>query len=181
MRHEGLDTGFAVWFTGLSCSGKTTVSRLVEQSLRGRGLRVELLDGDIVRQNLSRGLGFSKADRDENIRRIAFVSALLTRNGVVTLVAAISPYRQARDAARREIGRFVEVYVSCPVETCMERDSKGLYRKAAAGEIQGFTGISDPYEPPLAPELVLRTDQETPEVSAARVISRLVELGLLAR
>ncbi|MGH7369422.1 MAG: adenylyl-sulfate kinase [Candidatus Methylomirabilaceae bacterium] len=151
LRHQDLDTGFTVWFTGLSCSGKTTIARLVEQALQARGLRVEVLDGDAVRENLSRGLGFSKADRDENIRRIAFVSALLTRNGIVTLVAAISPYRQARDAARREIGRFVEVYVSCPVETCMERDSKRLYKKAAAGEIQGFTGISDPYEPPLAP------------------------------
>jgi adenylylsulfate kinase len=170
-----------VWFTGLSCSGKTTVARLVERTLRARGLRVEVLDGDVVRENLSRGLGFSKADRDENIRRIAFVSALLTRNGVVTLVAAISPYRAARDAARREIGRFVEVYVSCPLELCKERDTKGLYRRAMAGEIEGFTGVSDPYEAPLTPELTLHTDQETPEMSAGRVIGRLAELGFLAR
>jgi adenylyl-sulfate kinase len=179
LERSALEPGFTVWFTGLSCAGKTTVSRGVARSLQERGLLVEVLDGDLVRENLSRGLGFSKADRDENIRRIAFVSKLLTRNGVVTLVAAISPYRAAREAARSEIGRFVEVYVSCPVEVCMGRDAKGLYRKAAAGEIPAFTGISDPYEPPLSPELILQTDRESPEESAARVMSRLRELGLL--
>lgn len=137
------------------------------------------MDGDLVRENLSRGLGFSRADRDENIRRIAFVGKLLTRNGIATLVAAISPYREAREAARREIRRFVEVYVSCPLETCMERDTKGLYKKALAGEILAFTGISDPYEPPLSPDLVLYTDKEGPAESAARVIDRLVQLGFL--
>lgn len=171
--------GFTAWFTGLPCAGKTTIARLVEGQLLKRGLRVELLDGDLVREHLCRGLGFTRADRDENIRRIAFVSHLLTRNGVVTLVAAISPYREAREAARRQIGRFVEVYVSCPLAICMERDVKGLYRKAVAGELAAFTGISDPYEPPLSPELVLHSDRERPEESAARVIDLLEGLGLL--
>ena len=174
-----MESGFTVWFTGLPCAGKTTICSLVEQRLKDHGRRVEVLDGDLVRENLSRGLGFSRADRDENIRRIAFVSKLLTRNGVATLVAAISPYREAREAARREIGRFVEVYVSCPIEVCMERDSKGLYKKALAGEIPAFTGISDPYEPPLSPELILHTDKESPAESAARVLDRLLELGFL--
>jgi adenylylsulfate kinase len=147
--------------------------------LRERELRVEVLDGDVVRGNLSRGLGFSRADRDENIRRIAFVSKLLTRNGVATLVAAISPYRAARDAARREIGRFIEVYVNCPIEVCMARDTKGLYKRAVAGEIPAFTGISDPYEPPPSPDLTLHTDKESFEESAGRVMSRLRDLGFL--
>ena len=174
-----MKSGFTIWFTGLSCSGKTTVSQAVARMLRERGLRVEVLDGDVVRENLSRGLGFSKADRDENIRRIAFVSKLLTRNEVATLVAAISPYRAAREAARREIGRFVEVYVNCPLEICMGRDIKGLYTRAVAGEIPAFTGISDPYEPPLSPELTLHTDKESLEESTTRVIQRLGELGFL--
>ena len=174
-----MKSGFTIWFTGLSCSGKTTVSQAVARMLRERGLRVEVLDGDVVRENLSRGLGFSKADRDENIRRIAFVSKLLTRNEVATLVAAISPYRAAREAARREIGCFVEVYVNCPLEICMGRDMKGLYKRAVAGEIPAFTGISDPYEPPLSPELTLHTDKESLEESATRVIQRLRELGFL--
>jgi len=174
-----MESGFTIWFTGLPCAGKTTICSLVKQRLREHGLRVEVLDGDLVRENLSRGLGFSRADRDENIRRIAFVGELLTRNGVATLVAAISPYREAREAARREIRRFVEVYVSCPLEICMGRDTKGLYKKALAGEILGFTGISDPYEPPLSPDLVLYTDKESPAESAARVIDRLLELGFL--
>ena len=174
-----MKSGFTIWFTGLSCSGKTTVSQAVARMLRERGLLVEVLDGDVVRENLSRGLGFSKADRDENIRRIAFVSKLLTRNEVATLVAAISPYRAAREAARREIGRFVEVYVNCPLEICMGRDIKGLYKRAVAGEIPAFTGISDPYEPPLSPELTLHTDKESLEESATRVIQRLRELGFL--
>ena len=171
--------GFTVWFTGLSSSGKTTISRLVEAALLAQGFPVEVLDGDVVRQNLSQGLGFTKADRDTNIQRIAFVSRLLTRNGVVTLVAAISPYRQARDLARKEIGGFVEVYVKCPLETCIARDRKGLYKKAIQESIPNFTGISDPYEEPLKPELILHTDRETPEESAARVLRRLKELGYL--
>ncbi len=172
--------GFTIWFTGLSGSGKTTISRLVETVLRERGFPVEVLDGDVIRQNLSQGLGFTKADRDINIQRIAFVSKLLTRNQVVTLVAAISPYREAREAARKEIGNFVEVYVQCPLETCIARDAKGLYKKAIEGTIPYFTGISDPYEEPLEPEIVLQTDQETPEESAARVLRRLRELGYLS-
>ena len=168
--------GFTIWFTGLSGAGKTTISRLVEAELRGRGFLVEVLDGDVVRQNLSQGLGFSKADRDTNIRRIAFVSKLLTRNNVVTLVAAISPYREVREEARKEIGSFVEVYVKCPLDICMARDAKGLYKKALEGAIPYFTGISDPYEEPLEPEIVLCTDQETPEESAAILLRRLHEL-----
>lgn len=168
--------GFTIWFTGLSGAGKTTISRLVEAELRRRDFLVEVLDGDVVRQNLSQGLGFSKADRDTNIRRIAFVSKLLTRNNVVTLVAAISPYREAREEARKEIGNFVEVYVKCPLETCMARDDKGLYKGALEGTISNFTGVSDPYEEPMEPEIVLYTDRETPEQCAARVLRRLQEL-----
>ncbi len=168
--------GCTIWFTGLSGAGKTTISRLVEAELRERGFPVEVLDGDVVRQNLSQGLGFTKADRDTNIRRIAFVSKLLTRNNVVTLVAAISPYREVREEARKEIGAFVEVYVKCPLEICMARDAKGLYKKALEGTIPYFTGISDPYEEPLEPEIVLYTDRETPEESAARLLHRLREL-----
>ncbi len=174
-----MNHGFTIWFTGLSGAGKTTISRLVEADLRGRGLPVEVLDGDIVRQNLSQGLGFTKADRDTNILRIAFVSKLLTRNRVVTLVSAISPYRETREMARKEIGHFVEVYVKCPLDTCIARDTKGLYRKALEGAIPYFTGISDPYEEPLEPEIVLHTDQEAPQESAARIFSRLKELGYL--
>jgi len=176
-----LGEGFTVWFTGLSSAGKTTISRLVEADLRARGLPVEVLDGDVVRQNLSQGLGFTRADRDANIRRIAFVSKLLTRNCVVTLVAAISPYREARELARKEIGSFVEVYVKCPLETCIARDVKGLYKKAIQESIPNFTGISDPYEEPLGPEIVLHTDKETPEESAAKVLRRLGELGYVSR
>ena len=171
--------GFTIWFTGLSGAGKTTISRLVEAELRERGFLVEVLDGDVVRQNLSQGLGFSKADRDTNIRRIAFVSKLLTRNNVVTLVAAISPYREVREEARKEIGSFVEVYVKCPLENCMARDAKGLYKKALEGTIPCFTGVSDPYEEPLEPEIVLFTDQETPKESAARLLRRLRELNYI--
>ena len=175
-----MTAGFTIWFTGLSGAGKTTISRLVEADLRERGLPVEVLDGDVVRQNLSQGLGFSKADRDTNIRRIAFVSKLLTRNHVVTLVAAISPYREVREEARKEIGSFVEVYVKCPLETCMARDTKGLYKKALEGAIPYFTGVSDPYEEPLEPEIVLYTDQETPEECAAKILHHLRVLGYLS-
>jgi adenylylsulfate kinase len=174
-----VNQGFTIWFTGLSGAGKTTISRLVETDLFRRGLPVEVLDGDIVRQHLSQGLGFTKADRDTNIMRIAFVSKLLTRNGVVTLVSVISPYREARELARKEIGRFVEVYVKCPLQTCIARDVKGLYRKALEGTIPAFTGISDPYEEPINPEIVLHTDRQTPEESATRVLQRLTELRYL--
>lgn len=171
--------GFTVWFTGLPCSGKTTVSKIVEQEIRASGRNVEVLDGDVVRTNLSKGLGFSKEDRDINIKRIAFVCKLLTRNGAANIAAAISPYREIRDYARKEIGNFVEVFVRCPVEICEERDVKGMFKKARAGEIKGFTGIDDPYEEPLNPEVIVDTDKETPEESAAKILARLRELGYL--
>ncbi|HZC19927.1 MAG TPA: adenylyl-sulfate kinase [Rubrobacteraceae bacterium] len=175
-----LRRGFTLWFTGLSGAGKTTVSEIVEKELRKRIGSVEVLDGDIVRTNLSKGLGFSRADRDANVLRIGFVAKLLTRNRVAVIVSAISPYKEARDMVRRDIGEdFIEVFVSCPVEVCAERDVKGLYKKAFAGEIQGFTGVSDPYEPPSAPELTLKTDEEEPEESARKVIAKLEELGYL--
>lgn len=169
--------GVTVWFTGLSGSGKTTISEVVADALRARGYRVEMLDGDMVRQNLTKGLGFSKADRDENIRRIGFVAHLLSRNGVVAVVAAISPYREMRDEVRARIGRFVEVFANAPVEVCEQRDPKGLYRKARAGEIKGFTGIDDPYEPPFTPEVECRTDRETVEESVAKVLQALESYG----
>ena len=172
--------GFTLWFTGLSGAGKTTLARLVETELRARGHRVEVLDGDIIRTNLSKGLGFSKADRDTNIRRIGFVCNLLTRNDVVAIAAAISPYREVRDEVRREIGAFVEVYVRCPIDVLAERDVKGLYKKALAGEIKNFTGVDDPYESPLAAEVIVDTDSETPEESSARIIAKLEEMLLVA-
>ena len=171
--------GFTLWFTGLSGSGKTTLARAVEHILRGRDLKVEVLDGDVVRTNLSKGLGFSKEDRDTNIKRIGFVCKLLTRNGVVAIGSAISPYREVRDFLRQDIGRFVEVYCSCPVEVLAERDVKGLYKKALAGEIENFTGISDPYEEPLNPEVIVNTDTETPEQSVAKILGKLEELGYI--
>jgi adenylylsulfate kinase len=171
--------GFTLWFTGLSGSGKTTLARLVEQHLRQRGLRVEVLDGDVVRTHLSKGLGFSKEDRDTNIRRIGFVCKLLSRNGVVAIAAAISPYRDVRTEVRHEIGRFVEVYVQCPLEVCAARDTKGLYQRALAGDIPNFTGISDPYEPPLTPEITVHTDREAPEESTRRIITWLEEHGYI--
>jgi adenylylsulfate kinase len=172
--------GFTLWFTGLSGAGKTTISEIAEKELRQRFGRVEVLDGDIVRTNLSKGLGFSREDRDTNILRIGFVANLLTRNGVGVIVSAISPFKEARDQVRRSIGEdFLEVYVDAPIEVCAERDVKGLYKKAFAGEIPQFTGVSDPYEPPAAPELHIKTDEETPEESARRVIARLEELGYL--
>ena len=155
--------GFVLWFTGMSGAGKSTVSRLVEERLRTLGARVEVLDGDEVRQHLSKGLGFSKEDRDENIRRIGFVCELLARNGVIAIAAAISPYRAVREELRARIPDFVEVYAECPMEVLAGRDVKGLYRKALAGEIGQFTGISDPYEPPLHPEITIRSAEETPD------------------
>jgi adenylylsulfate kinase len=171
--------GVTVWFTGLSGAGKTTIRMAVEQALRTQGHKVEVLDGDIVRENLTKGLGFSKADRDENIRRIGFVSHLLTRNGVIVLVSAISPYRDIRDEVRGRIGDFVEVFVNAPLEVCEERDVKGLYKRARAGELKQFTGIDDPYEAPLSPEIECRTDLETLEESTEKVLHRLKELGYL--
>jgi adenylyl-sulfate kinase len=176
----GNDKGFTLWFTGLSGAGKTTVSKVVEEELRKRRQRLEILDGDVVRENLSKGLGFSKEDRDTNIRRIAFVADLLSRNGVPVITAAISPYRELRDEARETQGeRFIEVFVKASVEACAERDVKGLYKKAFAGEIKEFTGVSDPYEEPLNPEIVLETEDETPEESAAKIIAYLEERELI--
>jgi len=172
--------GFTLWFTGLSGAGKTTLARLVETELRNRGHKVEVLDGDIIRTNLSKGLGFSKEDRDTNIRRIGFVCDLLARNDVVAIAAAISPYRDVRDEVRQQTGAFVEVFVKCPIDVLSERDVKGLYKKAIAGELKHFTGIDDPYEEPLAPEVVVKTDTESPEQSATRILARLEELSLVA-
>jgi adenylyl-sulfate kinase len=174
--------GFTIWFTGLSGAGKTTVSRIVQDRLRERGImNVEVLDGDVVRTNLSKGLGFSKEDRDTNIKRIAFVCNLLTRNGVPNIAAAISPYREVRDYARQEIKNFIEVYVKCPLDVLVQRDVKGLYKKAIAGEIANFTGVSDPYEEPLNPEVVIESEKETPEQSADKIVAKLEELGYLPR
>jgi adenylyl-sulfate kinase len=172
--------GFTLWFTGLSGAGKSTLANLVAERLSEMGRNVELLDGDEIRKNLSSGLGFSKADRDANIRRIAYVAKLLSRNGVVAITAAISPYRELRDEARREIRNFVEVFVDCPLEVCEQRDIKGLYKKARAGEIQQFTGISDPYEPPLSPEITVHTNVETPQQDVDLIVSRLAELGYVS-
>src|SRR5688572_32342803 len=174
------DKGFTLWFTGLSGAGKTTISKLVETELHNRRNRLEILDGDVVRENLSKGLGFSKEDRDTNIRRVAFVADLLSRNGVPVITAAISPYREIRDEARQQMdGRFIEAYVKASVEECERRDVKGLYAMARAGEIKEFTGVSDPYEPPEHPELVLETENQTPEESAEEILAFLEERGLI--
>ena len=172
MEHKG----FTLWFTGLSGSGKTALARGVESILRERGMKVEVLDGDIIRQNLSKGLGFSKEDRDTNIKRIGFVCKLLTRNGVVAIGSAISPYREVRDFVRQDIGDFVLVYVKCPLEVLIQRDVKGLYQKALSGEIPNFTGISDPYEEPLDPEIIIDTAVESSQESIGKIIAKLEEL-----
>jgi len=171
--------GFVVWFTGLPSSGKSTLAQRLKDELIKRGFRVEVLDGDVVREHISRGLGFSKEDRDENIRRIYHVAYLLKRNGVVVITAAISPYREIRQEARELLKDFVEVYASCPVEKCIERDVKGMYKKALAGEIKNFTGIDDPYEPPKNPEVVCETDKETVEESVKKIINKLIERGYI--
>jgi len=171
--------GFTLWFTGLPCSGKSTLAQLVAQEIERRGRGVEILDGDVVRTHLTKGLGFSREDRDENIRRIGFVCRLLSKHGAVAIAAAISPYRAVRDEVRATIENFVEVYVNTPLEVCIERDTRGMYKKAQMGEIKNFTGIDDPYEPPLNPELVIETAKETPAQSATRVLAKLEEVGLL--
>ncbi len=178
-RAEKLDRGFTVWFTGLSGAGKSTLSTALDRELRRRGRRVEVLDGDVVRTNLSKGLGFSRQDRDTNVRRIAFVCHLLTRNGVAVISAAISPYRETRQEARRLIGDFVEVYVRCPIPELVRRDVKGLYAKALRGEIAHFTGISDPYEEPEHPDVVVDSGAETVEQSLERIVRHLELCGYI--
>lgn len=172
--------GFTLWFTGLSGSGKSTIAERVAFKLERMGKAVEVLDGDVVRTHLSKGLGFSREDRDANIKRVGFVCQLLSRHGVIAIASVISPYREARDHNRSQIKDFVEVYTRCPVEVCAERDLKGLYQKAKAGEIKGFTGVDDPYEPPLNAEIVCHTDKESVEESVEKVLQKLKELGYLS-
>lgn len=174
-----MERGFTLWFTGLSGAGKTTLAEIVERTLKQRGRRVELLDGDVVRTHLSKGLGFSREDRDINILRIGFVCRLLARNGVVAIASAISPYRETRDQVRAMCDDFVEVYVDTPLEECRRRDVKGLYRRALTGQVSAFTGVSDPYEPPLAAEITISTIGQSPEQSAAAIISWLERRGYL--
>jgi len=173
------DTGCTLWFTGMSGSGKSTLSEMLATRLRAMGARVEVMDGDVVRTQLCRGLGFSKEDREENIRRIGFVCELLSRNGVIAIAAAISPYRAGRDELRSRIPNFIEIYMHCPVEVLVERDVKGLYKKALAGEIQNFTGISDPYESPLQPEITIDSSRETPEESVAAILRIMEQRGIV--
>lgn len=172
--------GATIWLTGLPSSGKSTLAHALSRELKALGVAVEILDGDVVRTHLSKGLSFSREDRDLNVKRIGFVGHLLTKHGVFTIVAAVSPYREARDWCRRQIGNFVEVFVETPVAVCEERDVKGLYKKARAGEIQGFTGVDDEYEEPLHPEVVVQTERQTAEQSANKILSKLKELGYLA-
>ena len=174
MEHKG----FVLWFTGLPCSGKTTVADAVAEKLKARGMKVERLDGDIVRKSLTRDLGFSKEDRDKNIERVTFVAKLLSRNGVAVLPSFVSPYIAARENARKETTNFIEIYVKCPTEVCEKRDVKGMYKKAREGEIKDFTGVNDPYEEPPNPELVLETDKETVEQCVKKIIGKLQEMGL---
>lgn len=175
MEHKG----FTVWFTGLSGSGKSTLAQALAEDLRGRGMKVEVLDGDVIRTNLSKGLGFSKADRDTNIRRIGWVCQVLSRNNVVAIAAAISPYQAVRDEVREKMADFVEVYVETPLDVLIKRDVKGLYKRALEGEIENFTGISDPYEPPERPEVICRTDFERVGESLEKIISYLESESLL--
>ena len=172
--------GVTIWLTGLPSAGKTTLAHLLGKKIREKGIaRIEILDGDVIRLNLCKDLGFSQEDRMTNIRRIAFVSQLLTRHGVIVIVAAISPYRESRDNARKEITDFVEVFVKCPIEVLVDRDVKGLYKKALAGNLPHFTGVSDPYEEPLKPEILVETDRETPEASAGKILGFLEKKGYL--
>lgn len=172
-------TGFTLWFTGLSGAGKSTIANILEERLKEKGLKVEILDGDVVRTHLSKGLGFSKEDRDANIRRIGYVASLLSRNGVIAITAAISPYKKIRDEIREMHENFVEVYAKCPLEIVEKRDVKGLYKKARAGEIPQFTGISDPYEEPLNPEITVETNGEEAQTSANKILSWLLNRGFI--
>jgi adenylyl-sulfate kinase len=171
--------GFTLWFTGLSGSGKSTLSQAIEPVLLERGMNVEILDGDEVRTNLSKGLGFSKEDRDTNIRRIGFVANLLSRNGVVSITAAISPYKSVRDEVRARSETFVEIYTECSIDELARRDPKGLYKKALAGEIENFTGVSDPYEAPDNPEIKVNTETESLEESLEKILRSLELMGLI--
>jgi adenylyl-sulfate kinase len=173
------EKGFTLWFTGLHGSGKTTLAKMAEKEIRNRGFNVEILDGSLIRNSLSKGLGFGKEERDTHIRRMGFVCHLLSRNGVVAIASAISPHRAMRDENRKLIGSFVEVHVKCPVEICMKRDVKGLYKKAHDGEIKNFTGVSDPYEEPLNPEVRVETDKESPDHCLAKILRKLEELNYL--
>ncbi|MGQ0720514.1 MAG: adenylyl-sulfate kinase [Candidatus Eiseniibacteriota bacterium] len=172
--------GFTIWFTGLPCSGKSTISVILEEAIRKERGKIEVLDGDVIRTNLSKGLGFSRQDRETNLMRIAFVCNLLTRNGVPNVAAAISPFENVREQARELIGKgYVEVYTRCPIEACIERDVKGMYKKALAGEIKGFTGVDDPFDEPVDPEVICDTDKETPTESAAKILNYLRSKGFL--
>lgn len=171
------DRGCTIWLTGLPCSGKTTLADALQEVLRAENRRVEVLDGDVVRTNLSKGLGFSREDRDTNIRRVGFVCNLLARNGVVAIAAFVSPYRSVRDEVRAALGDFVEVFVNCSVERCIERDVKGMYARALRGEIRGFTGVDDPYEEPLHAEVVVDTDREPVEACVSRILDAMRDLG----
>lgn len=171
--------GFTAWFTGLPCCGKTTIAKKVAEILKEKGYNVEHLDGDIVRKDLTSDLGFSKEDREENLRRVTFIAKILTRNNVIVLASFVSPYRKRREKSRKEIGNFVEIYVKCSVEECIHRDVKGMYKKALAGEIKEFTGVQDPYEEPENPELVLESDKESVDESVKKVMKKLEELGYI--
>ena len=169
--------GFTAWFTGLPCCGKTTIADKVAYILKEKGYKVERLDGDIVRKNLTKDLGFSKEDRDENINRVTFLAKDLIQNGIAVLATFVSPYRERRNKSRKEIGNFVEIYVKCPLEICKKRDVKGMYKKALAGKIKNFTGVDDPYEEPKNPEILIETDKETVNESVEKVLKKLEELG----
>jgi adenylyl-sulfate kinase len=171
--------GFTIWFTGLPCSGKSTISEILAETIRSERGMVEILDGDVVRTNLSKGLGFSREDRETNLKRIAFVCTLLTRNGVPNIAAAISPFQNCREYARESIGNYVEVYTRCSLEACIERDVKGMYKKALAGEIKGFTGVDDPFDEPESPEVIVDTDRETAQESTAKIVKYLRDNGYL--
>lgn len=179
IKNSVLLRGVTIWFTGLPSSGKSTIARLLERQFRKWNIKTELLDGDVIRTNLSKGLGFTKEDRDINIKRVGFVCQLLTRNDVAAIVSVVSPYRETRDGVRRMIGNFVEVFVKTSVQECEKRDVKGLYKKARAGEITGFTGVDDPYEEPQNPDVLCETEKEKPEESLSKVIQALERLGYL--